>query len=177
MPLQAEARTDIEAGSLPARRVFVTAGTNRFAFSLPEGFRLESSSPDVVSLVSKDYLSQLTFRIAAPGAPAGQEPPPALWRQAVLEQHPGANILQQFTLSAHNRTGPAFDAAWSAPGGQQRTQRVAFIPALAGTLEFSLVCPTDAFEKARYDLNLLLLTFRASDAQGKLQLPRFSNKF
>ena len=90
LPLHAEARTDIEAGSMPARRVFVTAGTNRFAFSVPEGFRLVSSGSDSVSLASTDYRSLLTFRIAAPGAPAGEEPPPALWREAVLQQHPGA---------------------------------------------------------------------------------------
>ncbi|HXP59255.1 MAG TPA: hypothetical protein VN829_02130 [Dongiaceae bacterium] len=162
---------------MPARRVLVTAGTNRFAFSVPEGFRLVASDPDSVSLASTDYRSLLTFHIAAPGAPAGEEPPPALWREAVLQQHPGAKILQQFTLTAANRTGPAFDAAWVAPRGERRSQRVAFIPALAGTLEFNLVCTADAFEKARYDLNFLLLTFRASDAQGKLDLPRFSNKF
>jgi len=175
--LQAEVRTDHEEGSVPARRAFVTAGTNRFAFSVPEGFHLEPSTPNLVSLISADYHSVLTFHVAAPGAPAGQEPPAAVCREAVLQQHPDAKILQQFTLRAANRTGPAFDVAWNAPGGSQRNQRVAFIPAMAGTLEFSLVCTTDAFQKAQYDLNFLLLTFRASDAQGKLDLPRFSNKF
>jgi len=175
--LRAEIRTDSEPGSVEARRAFVTAGTNRFAFSVPEGFRLEPSAPDLVSLVSADYHSLLTFRIAAPGAPAGQEPGAALCRAAVLGQHPGAKILRQFTLTAANRTGPAVDAAWSAPGGLQRNQRVAFIPARTGTLEFRLVCTTDAFPKAQYDFNFVLLTFRAGDAQGKLDLPRFSNKF
>lgn len=176
-PLRAEVRTDNEPGSVPARRAFVTAGTNRFAFSVPEGFRLDSSSYDLVSLISGDYHSRLTFRIAGPAALAGQEPRAADWRETVLQQHPGAKILRQFTLTAANRSGPAFDATWSAPGGLQRNQRVAFIPAAAGTLEFSLVCTTDAFPKAQYDLNFLLLTFRAGDAQGKLDLPRFSNKF
>lgn len=162
---------------MPARRVFVTAGTNRFAFSVPEGFRLVPSGLDSVSLATTDYRSVLTFRIAAPGASAGEEPTPALWREAVLQQHPGAKILQQFALTAANRTGPAFDVAWAAPGSQRCNQRVAFIPALAGTLEFSLVCTSDALEKGRYDLNFLLLTFRAGDAQGRLDLPRFSNKF
>jgi len=175
--LQAEVRTDNELDSLPACRAFVTAGTNRFAFSVPEGFRLEPSNPDLVSFISADYHSVLTFRIAATGAPAGQEPRAAVCREALLQQHPGAKILQEFTLSAANRAGPAFDAAWSASGGLQRDQRVAFIPARAGTLEFSLVCTPDAFKKAQYDLNFLLLTFRAVDAQGKLDLPRFSNKF
>jgi hypothetical protein len=177
LPLQAQVRTDNEPGSVPARRAFVTAGTNRFAFSVPQGFHLDSSSQDVVSLISGDYHSLLTFRIAAPAALAGQEPQAAVWRDALLQQHPAAKILRQFTLTAANRTGPAFDAAWSAPGGLQRNQRVAFIPASAGTLEFSLVCTTDAFHQAQYDLNFLLLTFRASDAQGRLDLPRFSNKF
>ncbi|MGO8676945.1 MAG: hypothetical protein ACLQVX_13865 [Limisphaerales bacterium] len=175
--LRAEVRTDNEAGSVTARRAFVTAGTNRFAFSVPEGFRLEPSNPDWVSFISADYHSVLTFRIAAPGAPCGQELEAAVWREAVLAQHPGAKILQQFTLRAANRAGPAFDAVWSAPGGLQRNQRVAFIPARAGTLEFSLVSTPDAFQKAQYDLNFVLLTFRASDAQGKLDLPRFSDKF
>jgi hypothetical protein len=177
LALQAEVRTDHEAGSLPARRAFVTAGTNRFAFSVPAGFRIESSNGDSVSLVSTDYHSVLTFRIAAPGAPPGREPPAEVWRQTVLERHPGAAILRQFTLTAANRTGPAFDAAWGAPGGLQRYERVGFIPALAGTLEFSLVCAPDTFQKAQSDLNFVLLTFRASDAQGKLDLPRFSDKF
>ncbi len=176
-PLQAQVRTDCEAGSVPARRAFVTAGTNRFAFSVPEGFRLEASNPELVSLVSADYHSLLTFRVAAPCAPAAQQPQAAAWRQTVLDQHPKAAILAEFTLSAANRSGPAFDAAWSTAGSLPRCQRVAFIPSMVGTLELSLVCTPEAFEKGRYDLNLLLLTFRASDAQGKLDLPRFSNKF
>jgi hypothetical protein len=176
-PLRAEVRSDNEAGSVPMRRAFVTAGTNRFAFSVPEGFRLEVSNQDFVSLVSADYHSLLTFRIAAPFAAATVQPQTATWRQSVLQQHPDAKILQEFTLTAADRSGPAFDATWSSAGSLLRRQRVAFIPSRAGILEVSLICAPEAFDKARHDLNFLLLTFRASDAQGRLELPRFSDKF
>ncbi|MGA2867416.1 MAG: hypothetical protein ABSF95_23325 [Verrucomicrobiota bacterium] len=175
--LKAEVRTDNEPGLLPMRRAFVSAGTNRFAFSIPEGFRPEFSNQNQVSLVSADYNTLLSFRIATHWPPANQGPESAPWRENVLRQRPFAKILQEFTLTAANQSGPAFDVAWSAPGGQQCRQRVAFIPSRAGTLEFSLMCGTEAFQKTQYDLNFILLTFRASDAEGKLDLPRFSSKY
>ncbi len=176
LALKAEVRTDQEQGALPAQRVFVTAGTNRFAFSLPAEFHLEPGRGDLVSVASEDFHMVLTLRIA-PWSLGNHESRAAFWREKLLDQHPGAKIVDEFSLMAAGRRGPAFDASWSASGGLQRIERAAFIPVPAGTLEFSLVATTDAFAKGRSDLNFLMLTFRASDLQGKLDLPRFSNKF
>lgn len=176
LSLKAEVRTDQEPGALPAQRVFVTAGTNRFAFSLPAESHLESGRGDLVSVARDDFHSLVTLRLA-PWDLGTKESRAAYWRERLLAQHPGARILDEFSLSAAARGGPAFDASWNAPGGLQRMERVAFIPLADATLEVSLVSTPEAFARGRNDLNLLLLTFRASDAKGKLDLPRFSNKF
>jgi len=65
---------------------------------------------------------------------------------------------------------------WNAKGGASRYERVAFIPAHAGVLEFSLVGSPEKFKAARPDFDLLLLSFRASDNQGKLVVPMLSDK-
>jgi hypothetical protein len=94
----------------------------------------------------------------------------------LLQRHPGAKILEEFTLSALSRRGPAFDLRWNANGGMPRCERVVFIPALAGVLEFSLVASPEKFVAAQAEYDLLLLTFRASDARGKLVVPVLSDK-
>jgi hypothetical protein len=48
--------------------------------------------------------------------------------------------------------------------------------AAPGVLEFSLLSNPSSFEPGRQALNLLLVTFRASDARGQLEMPVLSNK-
>jgi hypothetical protein len=175
-PLRVEVRHEGGPGLSAADRAYVTAGTNKFAFQMPAGFRLETSDPQSVTLVSSDYSCVLTWRIFGPVPSESPELDPAACREVLLQRHPGAKILEEFTLSALSRRGPAFDLRWNANGGMPRCERVLFIPALAGKLEFSLVASPERFLAAQSEFDLLLISFRASDAKGKLVVPMLSDK-
>lgn len=178
--LRAEMRLEAVPDLPPVRRVFVTAGTNesaRFAFGIPEAFRLDPAMEDGIALVSADFNSLITLRLASPMVPDAQGPSRDYWRARLLGEHPGTKVVDELTLSAANQSGPAFDLHWKTAGGLERLERVAYTACAAGILEFRLSSSTNAFAKARYDFNYVMLTFRASDAHGKLDLPKFSNKF
>jgi hypothetical protein len=175
-PMRVEVRYEGGPGLSPANRAYVTAGTNKFAFQMPAGFRLESADPQKVTLVNADYNCLLSWRILGPVPPESPGLDPASYRELLLERHPGGKIIEEFTLPALGRRGPAFDLRWNAKGGAPRYERDVFIPALAGVLEFSLVGSPEKFKAAQPEFHLLLLSFRASDANGKLVVPMLSDK-
>ena len=174
-PLRVEVRHEGGPGLLAAYRAYVKAGTNKFAFQMPTGFRLDKADPQSVTLVSEDYNCVLTWRILGPVPPGSAELPAAL-RELLLQRHPRGQIVQEFTMPALSQHGPAFDLRWNANGGMPRCERAAFMQSLAGILEFSLVASPEKFKAARPDYDLLLISFRASDAKGKLVVPILSDK-
>ena len=70
-----------------------------------------------------------------------------------------------------------FDLRWNAAGTVPRRERVLLIPSDAGVLEFSLVSSLESFEAGRQGFNSLLMTFRAADADGRLNMPVLSDRF
>ena len=175
-PLSVEVKHEAGPGLLPANRAYVTAGTNKFAFLLPDGFRLDQSDPCRVALVSSDFACLLTLRIIGALPPGAEGPDAGACRKQVLTEHPGAKILEEFSRSAANRSGPAFDFRWSASTKLERHALAAFIPSQAGILEFRLVSSLEKFEASRAAFNSLLLTFRASDANGRLSIVPLSDR-
>jgi hypothetical protein len=161
---------------MPVNRTYVTCGTNKFTFLMPAGFRLDTTDPQKLTLVSADLSRLLIWHILGPLPSEAAELDPAQYRELLLSRHPGAKILEEFSLGAVGRHGPAFDLRWGAAGGLERRERVLFIPAPAGVLEFSLVSSLEKFEAGRQEFDGLLVTFRASDANGKLVVPMISDK-
>ena len=161
---------------MPVNRAFVTCGTNKFTFLMPDGFRLDISQPRKLTLVSADLSCLLTWRVLGPMPPEGTPLNHALYRNVLLSQHPGGKILEEFSLAALGRFGPAFDLRWGASGGLARRERIMFIESLAGVVEFSLVSSLEKFEAGKQEFDAWRLSFRASDANGKLVVPMMSNK-
>ena len=174
--LQISVENEIVPNLAPVPRAYVTAGTNKFAFLVPGDFRVDANNPalDTVSLISSDFTSWLTLRIAGPAPSDGGELESQPYRELLLSQYPGATILDEFSLTAAGRSGPAFNLQKSV-GGVMQSMRVAFIPSDAGVLEFSLLASRDNFPKQQAKFNALLLTFRAS-VDGKLEIPPVSDK-
>jgi hypothetical protein len=175
-PLQVTVVNAMPRGE-PVFRACVTAGTNKFAFLVPGGFRLDAnhSTPEVISLVSKNYNGWLTLRIAGPMPEGGKELESGPCRELLLSRHPGAKILNEFSLTAAGRSGLAFDLQWEMTGGMMQSMRVAFIPSEVGVLEFSLAASQRAFSKYQGSFNTMLISFRAS-VNGKLEAPPLSDK-
>jgi hypothetical protein len=162
-------------GLLPANYAYVTVGTNKFGFVMPDGFRLETESRQKVTLVSGDFNCLLTFRVLELAPGADTEPEITYYRQLLLDRHPGGKIVDEFSLAALSRRGPAFDLRWNA-GEVARRERVLFIPSAAGVLEFSLISSLEKFEAGRQAFNAFLITFRTPQADGRLIMPVLSDR-
>ena len=161
---------------MPVHRAFITCGTNKFTFLVPDGYRLETSDPQKIALASADLKCLITWRLRNSMPSEAAELDPAHYREVLLSRHPGGKILETFSLSAVGHRGPAFDMRWSGAGGLARQERVLFVPSTAGVLEFSLLSSLDRFNASRQDFDAVLVSFRASDATGKLVVPMISNQ-
>ncbi len=175
-PLQVSI-VDATPARQPVYRAYVTAGTNKFAFLLPGGFRMDAKSlaQNTITLVNTDYTCWITFRIAGPVPIGAKELDPKPCREILLSQHPGATILEEFSLGAASQSGPAFDLHWETSGGVAQAARAVFIPSAAGILEFSLLASRGNLSKFRGSFNSLLVSFRAS-VDGKLEIPPLPDK-
>jgi hypothetical protein len=175
-PLAAIMRHEEGPGLLPSDRVYATAGTNKFSFVVPPGYKMETWSDGRVALVNQDYSSQITFRLAGPPPADGSELNPDACSERVLAEYPGAKIIKGFSAIADSRRGPAFEFQCNGTAGALRRAQIAFIPSWSAVVEFSLACSPEKFDAVRQQLNTVMLTFRASDPKGELHISPLSDK-
>ena len=161
-------------GLRTVNRAYINLGTNRFALIVPDGFRVDYSEPQRISLVSTDYTSVMTFSVSEPLPATGDMD--GACRQLLMTRYPGSEVTSQFSLGAGGASGPAFDLRWKAQGGMSRRGWFGFMNSRAGLLEFDLVSSPDKFETVRPDFYFVLATFRQSDESGKLDVPQMSDK-
>jgi hypothetical protein len=162
---------------IPADYAYVNFGASKFGFVMPAGYRLETQDAQKVTLVSADFSCLLTFQVLEPLSPGVTELDPSAYRGVLLNRRRGGKILEEFSLAAASRRGPAFDLSWEAPGPVPRRERVLLIPSDAGVLEFSLVSSLEKFETGRRGFEALFRTFRTTGADGRLAMPVMSNRF
>jgi hypothetical protein len=163
-------------GLRTARRAYVSAGTNRFAFVVPDGFRMESSDAERAILVSPDLSCQIVFRILDPVGGVSTELDPAAYRELLLSRYPGAKILEEQSRTVADRTGPAINLRWNDVGHIAREGSFVFIPFEGQVLELSFAASPERFNAAWPGFYSVLLTFRASDRNGKLTVPMLSDR-
>jgi hypothetical protein len=162
-------------GQIPTHRAYITAGTNRFAFLLPDSFRLSQSDAQKVTMVKGDGSCVISVKVIGltPGAIKSFDGAAA--RALLAEEHPDANITTEFGMSAANASGPAFEILWGSDS-LARASRVGFVPLRAGVIEFSVDAGPKNLGPSLGDLNYVVLTFRASDENGKLEATPLSDK-
>jgi hypothetical protein len=170
-----ELRREALPGLPPATRAYLNAGTNRFAFLVPPGFRLDASAGTSIVLNSPDYASLITLRVREPQSVKTADELKKIGRRWLLKEHPGAVIQSEFSRTVDGQSGPAFDLRCRIAGGAPESVRAVFIPSSVGVLEFQLVCSPARFRKASYRFNGMLLSFCASHG-GKLDIVPLSNK-
>lgn len=172
----AESRHEEGPGLLPVDRAYLRVGTNRFAFLIPAGVKLEPWGSSKVALVAQDYSVQITVGVAGFAAPPESklnEDSCAAW---VLQEQPQAKILSAGSASADSRTGPSYELALVGPSGVVLRGVIAFVPCRSGVMEFSLVCSPENFSVARTKLSTVMLTFRGSDEMGRLHVSPISDR-
>ncbi len=161
---------------IPTYITYINFGTNKFGFALPENFRLQNTSPDRLTLVSADLNSLINWRIVGP-SPTNDVPlDPAVFKEMLMQRHPGGKILAEFSQKAGGKIGPAFEMRWSGEGALERMELAIFVASPAGIIEFDLVSSLEKYGSARQKMNKALLSLRWNDEQGKLTMPVFSNK-
>jgi hypothetical protein len=164
-------------GIFPTRCARVTIGTNRFAFLVPDKFRVDTSKAQKTIVVSPDLTRNFTFRLSPAFPTDTTQVDSDTCRSTLLADHPRATILAETGICAANHSGWIYDLRWCPTTNLVRQARVAFIPSRSGVLEFNIVSSLDKASEARAELNFMLLTLRMSDPDGKLELPYLSNRF
>jgi hypothetical protein len=154
----------------------VIAGTNKFAFLVPAGFKLETWDQRKVAAVSRDYSCQISFRPVGLSSDNGAQLNAELYRAKLLADFPGIRIIKSFESIADSHRGPAWEVQLPGPAGTSRRGIVAYIPSRALVLEFQMNCTPEKFDSARQQLSTVMLTFRASDEQGQLHISPLSDK-
>jgi len=174
--LSIEVKVKVESGpgQIPASRAYVTVGTNRFAFLVPGGFKIDSSDAQRVTMVRTDSGCVLSIRVLEALPQPGLTP--ADCREKIAQEHPSCVIEEEFSLAAGNSSGPAFEIRWKGDGGVRRAARIAYVPMRAGVVEFSIDSNPDKFGAMLTHLNYVMLTFRASDLSGKIEPTPLSDK-
>lgn len=162
-------------GQISTSRAYITAGTNKFAFLVPDEFKLTSSDAQRATLMKPDGSAVITVRVISSLAGSGKEFDGSAARALIYEEHPDATVTTEFGIMAANASGPAFEFFWGA-GSVARASRVGFVPLRAGVIEFSLDASPKNLAPALGDFNYLLVTFRASDENGKLEATPLSDR-
>ena len=170
---QVTARREDVQRATPPLRVFVTVGTNKFTFVTPDGFQVrDDPAQQRVIMVNADQTCTITFRINGAMPEGKSELDAKTCRDWVSNQHPDAQVLDEFSGNAGGRSGPGFNLQWNGSGRTARSAKVAFIPSAAGILEFSAV----GSSAVQNGFNTVILTFQASDADGKLDIQTGSDQ-
>jgi len=174
-PISVAVKFEGGPGQISTCRAYITAGTNKFAFLVPDEYKLASSDAQRATLIKADGSAVMTIRVLSSLADSGKEFDGAAARALVYEEHPDATIITEFGMMAANASGPAFEIFWGA-GSVTRASRVGFVPLRAGIIEFSLDTSPKKLPPSLGDLNSLILTFRASDENGKLEPTPLSDR-
>lgn len=153
----------------PVQRAYLTSGTNKFAFLLPADFRADASIPDKVVLNSPDYGCFISVRFIIAGPPETKAIPLESWRNQALNEFPNATISREFSITAANHSGPAFELQWTNPSGTVESACTVFIPFAAGVLQFSLLTHSDKYADGNYSFRSLLLSLQCNES-GQLEI-------
>ncbi len=175
-PLQASLIPEQVHYTEPVYRAYVNAGGSKFAFIVPQGFRIQGDPmKGKLTLVNASGNCTLTFSVLDPAPADNRTLNSATYRDLLANRHPKAKILQESARGAGGRTGPAIDLEWKVADNLAQSQRAVFIPSSAGVLEFTATTTRANFASLQASLDLVLNTFACS-TNGKLEVIHFSDK-
>ena len=148
-------------------RLMVSSGTNQFLIVVPLGLELDQTSNNRIVIVPPDRSYHLIFRMT--GAPDGDPSKHDSFRERLAQEYAGAKITDESFSKTAGHIGPSFDLFWRAYGGTEQFVRVAFIPSVAGILEFSLVSDSENLGDAQRSFRKLLRGFQSNE-KGKIKV-------
>jgi hypothetical protein len=149
----------IEGSFMPYRYAFITAGAAKFTFLVPDRYRVDSSDPTNVKLISPDCSCFIVVGIRN-GESVRSVTSVETLHNYVNEHYLDVQFLGDQTVSVGGQTAPGVDFNWKADQDIIRTTRTSFFPTATGMLEFTLTTSPDKFQTGLNELNLVMLTFR-----------------
>ena len=81
---QVDVRRNVEGTYIPYRFAFITSGSEKFTFLIPEGYRVDTTDPVKIKLASPDYSGMIIVGVSGGGQPAGAKLEPDTLRARVL---------------------------------------------------------------------------------------------
>lgn len=163
--LSVDVRRNVEGTYVPYRYAFVTAGSEKYTFLVPEAYRVDTSDPTKVKLASADFSGMIIMGLVS-GSSGGEKMSAEALQAKVMASYPEATINGQQTTCANGQAVPALDFSWKSHTGVTRKSRTTYVPVTGGLMEFTLSASPDSFETSLQQLNLVLMTFRTS-SNGK----------
>ena len=150
-------------------RYLINCGTNQFLFMLPPNVRSTGTASESIILSGTDGRYYLSFRVLKSRTAS---PDPARFKELAIETYPGAQQLEEFPISiaGHEGTGLEFRQELAVVGN--RLIRLARVPCLAGTLEFSLNADPKNAAVALQALECVLLSFQSNERGAIVVIPR-----
>ena len=170
-PLRITSAAQTIHGGVRIPTMIAKAEANKFSFVPPQSWRVQSAGRKKrIRLVQAATGSLISVDIFEHATPETDSLSAELLRARILARYPNAEITDEFSASALDSSGPAFDLAWSTGNAARMAARIAFTPFTGGHLEFSLVAPARTISRTYHDFNRLLLSFRHAPLNGNLEL-------
>lgn len=149
----------VEGSFLPYRYAFITAGSAKYTFLVPDRYRVDSSDPTKVKLISPDCSCFIVVGIGSGGSVGSARTAETL-REYARDHYSDVQFLGDQVVCANGQCVPGVDFNWKADMDITRSTRTAFFPTANGTLEFTLTTSPEKFQMGLNELNLVMLTFR-----------------
>ena len=158
----------------PILRAYVTVGTDKFTFLVPEKFRLTSEvAQEKIQLASLEKDTLITLSFLGPGPAEATELKPGPYRELLSSRYPNGKFVNEFTRPAGGRMGTVFDLDWKSAGGLAQSTRAMYVPTVAGMLEITATSSAKNFPAAQSTLNGVLSSLNFS-VNGKLVVQHLS---
>jgi hypothetical protein len=172
--LSVDVHAKVEGSFMPYRYAFVTAGMAKYTFLVPDRYRVDSSDPAKVKLISPDNACFITVGVSTGGAISSINSSETL-RAFANTNYSDVEFLADQTVCAGGMIAPGVDFNWKADADIIRRTRTAFFPTTTGLLEFTLTTSPEKFQAGLNEMNLVMLTFRTG-INGRFDYVIGSNK-
>ena len=157
------------------QRVYFTLGTNQFALTVPEGYRADASNPQKIVFSDVNSTCFITCHFTDITASDANQSQDDAFRDLALSQFPGGTVTDQVPASAAGHRGTAFELRRRNSFGQEESACMAFIPTVAGLMEFDLLANPVNFSNGRQAFKVLLSGVFSNEG-GRLVIIRDSGQ-
>jgi hypothetical protein len=131
-----------------------------FSFVPPTGWRTEvDAKRKTLTFYCYESNAMMVLRIVPKGDFDAYAVERSALRQRVLDLHPRAKILEEFSCYTGSGSGPAFDLEETLPNRPKDGWRLAFVPFAGGVFEFSLFAARQNFDGYLLNFGALLTSF------------------